>query len=527
METLKTDILVIGSGIAGLWYAYKIADFGNVLLITKKESSESNTNYAQGGIAAAIGEDDSPIIHYEDTIKAGEGLAKENIVKIVCEEGPKLVYELYNLGVDFLTYYNSFGKLRFELGREGGHSRKRIVHAKDYTGYAIEKVLINKVKQKNVKIIENCFLVDLLVKENICFGAYAIYQKEKKFIKILSNLTMLATGGLGQIYLHTTNPPIATGDGIAISFEKGAKIANMEFIQFHPTSLYCRKINDRSFLISEAVRGEGGILKTLDGKTFMEKYHPLACLAPRDVVARAIDNELKKRKENYVLLDLTHLNPQKIKFRFPKIYETCLKFGIDITKQPIPVVPAAHYICGGILINEYGETSIKNLLSAGEASCSGMHGANRLASNSLLESLVFAERAFLKSQELLKEKIEFENFKWKIKNISEEDKKTEELVKELKKIMWDKVGIVRNDKDLKQAIEELYQLKEEIYKILEKGINIPLLEAKNMIICGLLIAYSANIRKESRGLHYNIDHPEKDDINFKKDTILTKNEIFK
>ncbi|MEO0090680.1 MAG: L-aspartate oxidase [candidate division WOR-3 bacterium] len=526
METIKTDILVIGSGIAGLWYAYKIADFGNVLLITKKESSESNTNYAQGGIAAAVGEDDSPIIHYEDTLRAGEGLAKENIVKIVCEEGPRLVYELYNLGVEFLTYYNSAGNLRFELGKEGGHSRRRIVHAKDYTGYAIEKALIKKVKEKNVKIIENCFLVDLLVTEDTCFGAYTFSQQDGKFIKILSYLTLLATGGLGQVYLHTTNPPIATGDGIALAFERGAKVANMEFIQFHPTSLYGRKINGRSFLISEAVRGEGGILKTLDGKTFMEKYHPLACLAPRDVVARAIDNELKKRKEDYVLLDLTHLNPEKIKSRFPNIYETCLKFGIDITREPIPVVPAAHYICGGILINEYGETTIRNLLSAGEAACSGMHGANRLASNSLLESLVFAERAYLKSKELLKEKKELKDFSIKIDKIYE-DKKTNELISKLKKLMWDKVGIVRNDKDLSSAVTELYQLKEEIDKILEKGISVSSLEAKNMIICGLLIAYSASLRKESRGLHYNIDHPEKDDRYFKRDTILTKDDIFK
>lgn len=527
METLKTDVLIIGSGIAGLWYAYKIADFGNVLLITKKESSESNTNYAQGGIAAAVSEDDSPSIHYEDTIKAGEGLAKENIVKIVCEEGPKLVYELYNLGVEFLTYFNSLGKLRFELGREGGHSRRRIVHVKDYTGYAIEKTLIKKVKEKNVKIIENCFLINLLIKENNCFGAYALYQKEKKFIKILSNLTFLATGGLGQVYLYTTNPPIATGDGIAIAFENGAKIANMEFIQFHPTSLFGSKIDGRAFLISEAVRGEGGILKTIDGKTFMEKYHPLGCLAPRDVVARAIDNELKRRKEEYVLLDLTHLNPEKIKTRFPKIYETCLKLGIDITKQPIPVVPAAHYICGGILINEYGETNIKNLLSAGEAACSGMHGANRLASNSLLESLVFAERAYLKSKELLKEKKEIKDFDLKLEKIGEKDKRIEELVKKLKRLMWDKVGIVRNNRDLSLALEELYQLKEEIYKILEKGVNVSSLEAKNMIICGLLITYSASLRKESRGLHYNIDHPQRDDINFKKDTILIKDVIFK
>uniref|UniRef100_A0A7V3ZUM6 L-aspartate oxidase n=1 Tax=candidate division WOR-3 bacterium TaxID=2052148 RepID=A0A7V3ZUM6_UNCW3 len=529
METLKTDVLVIGSGIAGLWFAYKIAEFYEVILITKKESSESNTNYAQGGIAAAIGEDDTPLIHYEDTIKAGEGLAREEIVKIVCQEGPRLVYELYNLGVEFSTYYNSFGKLRFDLGKEGGHSRRRIVHAKDYTGYAIEKTLIKKVKEKEVKIMENCFLVDLIVKDNRVCGAYVLERNTQKIIKILSAITFLATGGVGQVYQYTTNPPIATGDGIAIAFEKGAKIANMEFIQFHPTSLYGGEINGRAFLISEAVRGEGGILRTLDGKTFMEKYHPLGCLAPRDVVARAIDNELKKRKEEYVLLDLTHLNPEKIKNRFPKIYETCLKFGIDITKEPIPVVPAAHYLCGGILINENGETSIENLLSAGEAACSGMHGANRLASNSLLESLVFAERAYLKSKDLLKNGKKILDITLEINKISEnnENEKVKGLVKRLKKIMWDKVGIVRNDKDLNLAIEEIFDLKEEIYKILNKGINIFALEAKNMIICGLLIAYSAYQRKESRGLHYNIDHPEKDDNHFKKDTILTKDDLLR
>jgi L-aspartate oxidase len=366
----------------------------------------------------------------------------------------------------------------------------------------------------------------LLVKDNQAYGAYVLERNTQKIIKILSAVTLVATGGVGQVYQYTTNPPIATGDGIAVAFEKGAKIANMEFIQFHPTSLYGGEINGRAFLISEAVRGEGGILRTLDGKTFMEKYHPLGCLAPRDVVARAIDNELKKRKEEYVLLDLTHLNPERIKNRFPKIYETCLKFGIDITKQPIPVVPAAHYLCGGILINEHGETSIKNLLAAGEAACSGMHGANRLASNSLLESLVFAERAYLKSKELLKNERKFLDIPLKINKISENAEEVNELVKRLKKIMWEKVGIVRNDKDLSWAIKEIFDLKEEIYKILNKGINVFALEGKNMIICGLLIAYSAYQRKESRGLHYNIDHPERDDIHFKKDTVLTKDDLF-
>ena len=369
----ETDFLVIGSGIAGLWFSLKASQYGNVIVVTKKERSESNTNYAQGGIAAAVGKNDSIELHYEDTLRTGGGLSHPEAVRIMVEEAPRLVKELMGIGIEF-----SRKEREFDLGREGGHSRRRIVHAKDYTGASIERGLILTLrKTQRVKILENAFALDLIMDHQRCKGTW-IFQKGEIF-PILAKTTLLATGGMGQIYLHTTNPRIATGDGVAMAYRAGAKIANMEFIQFHPTSLYGHKMDDRAFLISEAVRGEGGILKTLDGKTFMEKYDERGCLAPRDIVARAIDAELKRRGEDYVLLDLSSLSPSSIKSKFPMIYETCLKMGIDITTQPIPVVPAAHYMCGGILTNVWGETSIPGLFSAGECACTGVHGANRLA----------------------------------------------------------------------------------------------------------------------------------------------------
>lgn len=396
INEISTDFLVIGSGIAGLWFAYRVANLfpsHRIVIVTKKEDTESNTNYAQGGIAAALGEDDTTEIHINDTIKAGAGLANKEIVRMVIEKGPKLVRELYELGIKFTTYYDSFGKLHFDLGREGGHSRRRIVHCQDQTGLEIEKGLINAVRGKNcLSILENHFACDLLIKGDECFGATVI-DVNGNITRIFALVTLLATGGIGSVYLHSTNPKIATGDGIAMAFRAGARIANMEFIQFHPTALYGKKINDRCFLISESVRGEGGILKTQDGKTFTEKYHELGSLASRDIVARAIDAEMKRRQEDFVYLDMTHLDPDRIRNRFPLIYNTCLKFGINITKEMIPVVPAAHYVCGGIQINAKGETSLRRLFAAGECACSGMHGANRLASNSLLEALFFAEQA--------------------------------------------------------------------------------------------------------------------------------------
>ncbi|MCX7785530.1 MAG: L-aspartate oxidase [candidate division WOR-3 bacterium] len=526
---IKTDFLVIGSGIAGLWFAYKASDYGQVIVLTKKEDTESNTNYAQGGIAAAFGEDDSPETHFRDTLKSGQGLAKPEIVRMVCEEGPKLVQELYEVGIQFTTYYNSSGRKHFDLGKEGGHSRARIVHAQDYTGREIENGLLKVLKEK-CQFYEHHLAYDLILNEQQhCIGTWAIDTKSGQFRTFIAKVVVLATGGIGQVYLHTTNPPIATGDGIAMAYNAGAKIANMEFIQFHPTALYGHKINNRYFLISEAVRGEGGLLRNQDGKTFMEKYHELGCLAPRDVVARAIDNEMKKNNQDYVLLDITHLDPEKIKKRFPNIYNTCLSLGIDITKQPIPVVPAAHYVCGGIMINEWSETNIPNLFAIGECAYSGLHGANRLASNSLLEALVFAERSALRVIEKIKsDKLpKLENLQLSIFNdgrafnISlKESQETLELTQRLRKIVWDGAGIVRSNQRLQNALEQIEIIEEQANKI--QPLSPGTIELKNMIIVAQLIIQSAILRKESRGLHYNEDYPERDDEHFLKDTILQK-----
>lgn len=519
IETIETDFLVVGSGIAGLWFAHKASENGRVCILTKKEDTESNTNYAQGGIAAAFGEDDSSETHYKDTLKSGRGLAKEEIVRMVCFEGPKLVQELYETGIKFTTYYNSAGIKHFDLGKEGGHTRARIVHAQDYTGREIEKGLLHVLKDK-CRFFEHYLVFDLILNENNqCVGAEAIDTKTGDLYNFFAHTVLLATGGIGQVYLHTTNPPIATGDGIAIAYNAGAKIANMEFIQFHPTALFGHKINNRYFLISEAVRGEGGILRTQDGNTFMEKYHELGCLAPRDVVARAIDNEMKKAKQEFVLLDVTHLNPGKLKNRFPNIYNTCLTLGIDITKQPIPVVPAAHYVCGGILINEWGETNIPNLFAIGECACSGLHGANRLASNSLLEALVFAERAAIRTGNLLRVRSKSKEIPSPPKEISlKENAEVNELIQKLRKTVWNGVGIVRSDKGLQTAYDEVTELT----KISENftPITPEIIELRNMIIVATLIIKSAMLRKESRGLHYNEDYPESNDKQFLKDTIL-------
>ncbi len=540
IKEINTDFLIIGSGIAGLWFAYRAAEFGSVTIVTKKEDTESNTNYAQGGIASAMSENDSPKIHYQDTVKAGAGLAKEEIVKLVVEKGPKLVQELFDIGINFTTYYDTFRKLHYDLGKEGGHTRRRIVHSKDRTGFEIEKGLLHVVRsKKNVQILENHFVYDLLIYDKECWGGI-ITNNKGDFAILLARATLLATGGIGSIYLHTTNPKIATGDGIAMACRAGAKIVNMEFIQFHPTSLYGKKINDRSFLISEAVRGEGGLLKTLDGKTFADKYHELGSLAPRDIVARAIDSEMKKRHEDYVFLDVTHLDPEFIRSCFPNIYDSCLKFGIDITKEKIPVVPAAHYICGGIQVNSNSETNLKNLLAAGECACSGMHGANRLASNSLLEALYFANTAVERFQQNI---VEFEKFDFrKIKNYLSklndslklkrfqltdiEKRKLESLTARLKKSMWDNVGIVRSNQGLKTAWDEMATIEQEINELLPKNVMNPdLYELMNMLVVAKLITICAIRRRESRGLHYNSDYPNSDDAHFLKDTIVAKDEI--
>src|ERR1041385_6972049 len=397
---IRTDFLVIGSGIAGLSFALKAASVGTVAIITKKAKAESNTNYAQGGIAAVVSQDDSFDLHTHDTLSAGVGLCHRDAVELLVKEGAIRLQDRVQLGVEFTQ---KSGQL--DLGREGGHSRNRIVHSQDRSGWAIEKALLHSIaNHPNITVFENHLAIDLITEHHLgrqttyrgpihCWGAHALDESQNHVMKFLAKETILCSGGLGQAYLHTTNPLIATGDGVAMAYRAGAIIANMEFIQFHPTTLY--NSGAPAFLISEAVRGFGGILKTKNDEEFMSRYDARGSLAPRDIVARAIDTELKKRGDEYVLLDLLHLPPDKVKEHFPHIYETCLtKYRIDIVKEPIPVVPAAHYACGGVFTNLHGQTSIYNLYACGEVSMTGVHGANRLASNSLLEAIVFSHRVF-------------------------------------------------------------------------------------------------------------------------------------
>lgn len=552
-----TDYLIIGSGIAGLSLALRLCEYGNVSIITKKQKAESNTNYAQGGIAAVMYDDDETDyqkdnydLHIEDTLDCGAGLCNVKAVEKIVYEGPDRVRELIEFGARFSK---ENGKLL--LGKEGGHSRNRIIHSNDLTGKEIERALLNKISsKKNISIHEYYFAIDFLTKKNLkkknvkgkkCFGIYALNVKSNKVEKIIARETIIATGGAGQVYLHTTNPAIATGDGIAMGYRAGCKIANMEFIQFHPTTLYDPEISETSsqvFLISEAVRGAGAVLKTMKGKEFMRKYDKRKSLAPRDIVARAIDNEMKKSGDPHVCLDLTHLDPDKIKKEFPNIYKKCLSRGIDITKQMIPVVPAAHYTCGGIVTDLKGRTDLENLYASGEVTMTGVHGANRLASNSLLEAMVFSNSIF----EELESKInEVESKKNNVKNRSDNLKRlksiykniydwnedgienTEEWIlishdrKEIKEVMSDYVGIVRNTIRLERAYRRVDMMREEIENFYKKTkVSVELLELRNLVTVAYLIIKSAIMRKESRGLHYMLDYPLKDDKNFLKDTVL-------
>jgi L-aspartate oxidase len=537
MTTIETDFLVLGSGIAGLWFSYRAAAQGRVLIVTKKSDTDSNTNYAQGGIAAAFGMDDSPDLHIQDTIRAGEGLCHEAAVRLVASEGPRLVKELSEVGVSFDTYTDSHGDRHFQLGREGGHLRSRIVHAKDYTGQEVEHGLVRAVKEhRNVTLLEDHLAAELLMTEQgACCGCLMISEADGSRSEVRAGCTLLATGGIGQVYAVTTNPPIATGDGISMAYRAGARIANMEFIQFHPTALHGHQIDGRAFLISEATRGEGGVLKTRDGKTFMERYHELGNLAPRDVVARAVDSEMKKRNEDHVLLDMTHLDPERVRVRFPNIHQQCLKFGIDIVKQPIPVVPAAHYVCGGIETDTSGQTSISGLYAAGECACSGLHGANRLASNSLLEALVMADRAAAKAMEKCEVRIEKEE-KLGNQGIRESRKRVDSArppepsgpgtplpAEELRSLMSRHAAIVRNDDGLDAARAGIAGMSKTVDRLVEQSPgDIAFRQLRNMVAIARLIVLSALQRRESRGLHFNTDCPGRDDVHFRHDTVLTR-----
>ncbi|MCE1188084.1 MAG: L-aspartate oxidase [Ignavibacteria bacterium] len=519
---IKTDILVLGSGIAGLYATMHLAKYANVVLITKKAKTDSNTNYAQGGIASVFADNDSYESHIQDTLVAGAGLCDRASVEILVNEGPEHIKELIRIGTRFTMKENGLA-----LAKEGGHSFSRIVHAQDLTGREVERALIEHVsKLSNVTILENHLAIDLITEHNIkklkdrpidsrhCWGAYVLDITESKVLKIISKATVISTGGLGQVYQHTTNPSIATGDGFAIAFRAGATLGNMEFIQFHPTSLYQggnSEGEEQAFLISEAVRGFGGILRTIDGERFMSRYDSRLELAPRDIVARAIDSELKKRGDEFVYLDVTNKSAEAIKDHFPNIYTKCLSRGIDITKEMIPVVPAAHYACGGIVVDHHGKTSLTGLFASGEVTMTGVHGANRLASNSLLEALVFSARAAQGVATYLQnvEKHPTEIPDWDDSGTLSADEKVliSHSQKELKQLMWDYVGIVRSNLRLDFAsrrISNLYQEVEDFYK--KTKVFPSLLELRNLITCSHLIVKSGLMRTENRGLHYSLDY---------------------
>lgn len=552
-----TDYLIVGSGIAGLSLALKLSEFGKVVIITKKQKAESNTNYAQGGIAAVIDKNDNFELHIKDTLECGAGLCKPGAVKKIVTEGPERIRELIEIGASFTKDH---GEL--VLGREGGHSRNRIIHSNDLTGKEIERALLLKIsKNRNIEIFEYYFAIDILTEKNLkrkssrigkkCYGIYALNVKTSKVEKIIAGKTIIATGGAGQVYLHTTNPAIATGDGIAMGYRAGCRIGNMEFIQFHPTSLYEPEISDTSsqvFLISEAVRGAGAVLKTIKGKEFMQKYDRRKSLAPRDIVARAIDNEMKKSGDPYVCLDLKNIGAERIKKEFPNIYKYCLSKGIDITNQMIPVVPAAHYSCGGIITDLHGKTNVEDLYASGEVTMTGVHGANRLASNSLLEAMVFSNAIYESIAVSILTKKDGKSVNGKLKRENEKREKilrqyynsiynwnedgtenTEEWIlishnkKEIKEIMSDYVGIVRNTIRLERALRRVKMMKDEIKDFYKKTkVSVELLELRNLVTVAYLIIESAKLRKESRGLHYMLDYPKRDDKNFLKDTVLVK-----
>ncbi len=515
----RYDFLVIGTGLGGISFALKVARHGKVALVTKTALEETNTRYAQGGIAAVTYEPDSYEKHVRDTLVAGDGLCDERIVRLVVKEAPRQIEELINWGTQFDKEEDG----TYSLGREGGHSEYRILHHKDNTGAEIQRALSDQVRDHpNIDLYENHFAIDLITQHHKgkkvkrqfddiqCYGAYILDLKTHRIIKFLSKVTLVGTGGTGQLYATTTNPTIATGDGVAMVYRAKGIIENMEFVQFHPTSLY-NPGETPSFLITEALRGYGGILRNEKGADFMKDYDERGSLAPRDIVARSIDNEMKMSGSEHVYLDCTHLEAKALKEHFPNIAEKCQSLGIDIATDMIPVVPAAHYICGGIRVDENGESWIKHLFAIGEASSTGLHGANRLASNSLIEAIVFADRAAESAVRYA------ENSTYEEGIPDWDDSGTihnEEMVlitqnkKEVQQIMSNYVGIVRSDLRLERArtrLEIIYRETEELYK--SSKIIKEICELRNLINVGYLVIKSAKARKESRGLHYNMDHP--------------------
>ncbi|HTI70202.1 MAG TPA: L-aspartate oxidase [Candidatus Limnocylindria bacterium] len=529
----RFDFVILGSGIGGLTLALQVAPHGRVAIVTKKNRADSNTNWAQGGIASVTSKEDSVELHVQDTLISGAGLCKEDAVRTILGEGPAFIAELIAMGAQFTEREipGADGARELDLTREGGHSKRRVLHARDATGAEIERTLLKAVSaQPNIQVFENHFAVDLITsaklgldEPNRCLGVYVLNRTENQVDVFASSAVVLATGGCGKVYLYTTNPDIATGDGVAMSYRAGARIANMEFIQFHPTCLYHPRA--KSYLISEAVRGEGGLLRGADGQRFMDRYDPRAELAPRDIVARAIDSEMKRTGVDCVFLDITHRPPEFILEHFPTIHSRCLEFGIDITKDYIPVVPAAHYQCGGVLATVDGTTDIPGLYAVGEVACTGLHGANRLASNSLLEALVCAHRAArqLIGQRPVVEAVEIPP--WRTGHATNPD----EMVvvshnwDEVRRLMWDYVGIVRTTKRLRRAEKRLASLLEEIREYYwDFTVTADLLELRNIATVAELIVACALQRPESRGLHYTLDFPNLDPAWAQRDTIVRR-----
>ena len=523
MDERVFDVLVVGSGIAGLSFALTVAAEGRrVAILTKKNSADSNTNYAQGGVACVTSDEDGFDSHVKDTLEAGDGLCDETVVRAIISEGPPRIRELIDFGLRFSQLENG----QFDLGREGGHSRRRILHVKDMTGKAIEEALLAQIaRTSNIVMLEHTFAIDLITSNRLrghpraqdhendrVAGLYALDVHSGRVLTFIAPVVLIATGGIGQVYLYTSNPDIATGDGVAMAYRAGVPVANMEFIQFHPTTLYSS--DDKRFLISEAVRGEGGVLRNMEGRAFMADYHPQADLAPRDVVARAIDAEMKKSGSPHVWLDITRHSDAYLKERFPLIHETCLKAGIRMAEDPIPVVPAAHYNCGGIETNLNAETLLPGLYACGEAASTGLHGANRLASNSLLEALVLAHRGAAAVVQYLDTVPDEKHTPpdWIDYGGHNEDERVviSHNWDELRRTMWDYVGIVRTTRRLERARTRIRNLAQEVHDYYWNfSVDSSLLELRNLIVVAELIVECALQRRESRGLHYTMDYPEK------------------
>ena len=525
---VECDVLVIGSGVAGLTFALEASKRSKVTVLTKRSRYESATNYAQGGIAAVLDPDDTFDAHVADTLGTGGGLSSEEVVQMVVRDGPARIRELMELGAKFSRREEDD---ELDLTREGGHSARRVVHAGDITGREVQRALVAAVAEnQNITVLEDHMAVDLIEQSRFggptrqVVGCYALHEPTGEVHTYIARATILAAGGAGKVYLYTSNPDVATGDGVAMAYRAGARMANMEFFQFHPTSLY--HPDAKSFLISEALRGEGGVLKRADGTPFMAEHHEMKDLAPRDVVARAIDYEMKKSGADHVYLDMSHLEAGYVEERFPNIHGMCLRYGVDMRKAPIPVVPAAHYMCGGVVVDREGRTSLPGLWAIGEVTCSGLHGANRLASNSLLEGLVYGHRV---AEALASEKARVmpvgEVPEWDVGSAvpSDEAVVVSQNWDEIRRFMWNYVGIVRSEKRLRRAARRIALLKDEIREYYWAHlVNRDMLELRNIADVAELIITCAIARKESRGLHYTLDYPDVDDEQFCGDTVIEK-----